>query len=55
MMAENPAIELLKLKSFVVMSTVKDTELTGKGLVNKVVDHFETMMPLVDFLNRSID
>jgi uncharacterized protein (TIGR02453 family) len=53
--AENPAIELLKLKSFVVMSAVKDTELTGKGLVNKVVDHFETMMPLIDFLNRAID
>ena len=53
--AENPAIELLKLKSFIVMSEVKDAELTGKELVNKVVDHFETMMPLVDFLNKAID
>ena len=53
--AENPAIELLKLKSFVVMSAVNDTELTGKELANKVVDHFETMMPLVDFLNKAID
>jgi uncharacterized protein (TIGR02453 family) len=53
--AENPAIELLKLKSFVVMTAVGDNELTGKELANKVVDHFETMMPLVDFLNRAID
>ena len=53
--AENPAIELLKLKSFIVMSEVKDAELTGKELANKVVDHFETMKPLVDFLNRAID
>ena len=53
--AENPAIELLKLKSFIVMSEVKDAELTGKELANKVVDHFETMMPLVDFLNKAID
>lgn len=53
--AENPAIELLKLKSFIVMSEVKDAELTGKELVNKVVYHFETMMPLVDFLNKAID
>ncbi len=52
---DNPAIELLKLKSFVVMSAVNDPELTGKELVNKVVDHFETMMPLVDFLNKAID
>jgi uncharacterized protein (TIGR02453 family) len=51
----NPAIEILKLKSFVVMTAVKDTELTGKELANKVVDHFETMMPLVDFLNKAID
>lgn len=53
--AENPAIELLKLKSFIVMAEVKDVELTGKTLANKVVDHFETMMPLVDFLNKAID
>lgn len=53
--AENPAIELLKLKSFIVMSAVKDAELTGKELANKVVDHFETMKPLVDFLNKAID
>jgi len=53
--ADNPAIELLKLKSFVVMTAVRDSELTGKELANKVVDHFETMKPLVDFLNRAID
>lgn len=53
--AENPAIELLKLKSFIVMSEVKDADLTGKDLTNKVVDHFQTMMPLVDFLNKAID
>jgi uncharacterized protein (DUF2461 family) len=46
---------MLKLKSFVVMTAVKDSELTSKELVNTVVDHFETMMPLVDFLNRAID
>ena len=53
--AENPAIELLKLKSFIVMTEVKDAEVTSKELANKVVDHFETMMPLVDFLNKAID
>lgn len=53
--AENPAIELLKLKSFIVMKEQKDAELTSKELANKVVDHFETMKPLVDFLNKAID
>jgi uncharacterized protein (DUF2461 family) len=37
------------------MTAVKDSELTGKALANKVVDHFESMMPLIDFLNRAID
>jgi uncharacterized protein (TIGR02453 family) len=53
--AENPAIELLKLKSFVVMTSVKDSELTGKELASTVVDHFEAMMPMIDFLNKAID
>ena len=53
--ADNPTIELLKLKSFVVMTEVNDAELASKELVNKVVNHFETMMPLIDFLNRAID
>jgi uncharacterized protein (DUF2461 family) len=37
------------------MTAVKDTEITSKELANNVVDHFETMMPLVDFLNKAID
>lgn len=53
--ADNPMIEILKLKSFVAMTAVKDAELTDKGLINKVVDHFETIMPLIEFLNKAID
>jgi uncharacterized protein (DUF2461 family) len=37
------------------MTVVKDSEITSKELANKVVDHFETMMPMVDFLNKAID
>lgn len=37
------------------MKEVKDAEITGKELGNKVVAHFETMMQLVDFLNKAID
>lgn len=53
--ADNPMIEVLKLKSFVAMTEVKDNELTDKGLIEKVVDHFEAMMPLIEFLNKAID
>lgn len=53
--ADNPAIELLKLKSFVVMCEVKDEALTDKGLSSKIIAEFENMMPFVDFLNKAID
>ena len=52
---EHPAIEILKLKSFIVSSLVTDAELQNKNLVNNVVTHFKTMMPLIHFLNKAID
>ena len=52
---DNPALEYLKLKSFTVTASVSDDELLEKGLVKKVVRHFEAMKPLIYFLNRSLD
>ena len=52
---ENPALEFLKLKNFIVMSTIEDSELQGDGLIKKVIAHFQSMKPLVDFLNKAID
>lgn len=53
--AENPAIEILKLKNFVVLAPLDDEAILDKNLVKKVITHFETLKPLVDFLNRAID
>jgi uncharacterized protein (TIGR02453 family) len=52
---DNQALEYLKLKSFVVTRTIKDTELTDKQLVKNVVKDFKTIAPLVHFLNRAIE
>lgn len=52
---DNPAVECLKLKNFIVMSTIDDSELLGDGLIKKVIAHFQAMKPLVDFLNRAIE
>ena len=52
---DNPALEYLKLKSFVVTRVVKDTELTDKHLIKNVVKDFKTIAPLVHFLNRAIE
>ena len=52
---DNPALEYLKLKNFIVMTSIEDNELLEKDLIPKVISHFKIMKPLVDFLNRAID
>ena len=52
---ENPAIDYLKLKSWIVMKPVSDTELTDKTLIPKIITAFEALQPLVEFLNRAIE
>jgi uncharacterized protein (TIGR02453 family) len=52
---DNPALEYIKLKSFVVTRTINDTELSDKQLVKNVVKDFKTIAPLVYFLNRAIE
>ena len=52
---DNPAIEYLKLKSFIVSLPISDAELLDKQLVKKTITTFETMTPFISFLNRAID
>ena len=52
---DNPAIEFLKLKSYIATAKISDSDLTSKNLVKNVVAHFELLKPLVDFLNRSVE
>jgi uncharacterized protein (DUF2461 family) len=51
----NPAIEYLKLKSFVVMTDFDDKDALAKSFLKHLVKTFETMKPFVDFLNRSLE
>lgn len=53
--ANNPAIEYLKLKSFIVSTPVKDAELTGKDLEKKTLNAFKTMFPLIQFVNTAVE
>ena len=52
---DNPALEYLKLKNFIVMAGIEENELLEKDLIPKVISQFKIMKPLVDFLNRAID
>lgn len=51
----NPAAEYLKLKSYITMISMKDVDLTSKNLVKNTVTAFETLKPLIIFLNHAIE
>ncbi len=53
--AENPAIEYLKLKSFIASNPLSDDILKSKGLNKEILMAFKTIHPFIHFLNRAID
>jgi uncharacterized protein (TIGR02453 family) len=52
---DNPAIDYIKLKNFIVSVPVNDEELTDQKLVKKIITTFTTMQPLLQFLNRAME
>jgi len=52
---DNPAINYIKLKSFIAISAFTDKEITDKTFVKNLSKKFETVKPLIDFINRSLD
>jgi len=53
--ADNPAIEYIKLKSFIAMTQIIDAELTDKNLVKKITDAFEALQPVINFINEAVE
>jgi uncharacterized protein (TIGR02453 family) len=51
---DNPAINYIKLKSWVALATITDADLTSKDLNKKLIAAFETLHPLIVFLNRAL-
>ncbi len=52
---DNPAIEYIKLKSWLATATLTDAELTDKNLVKKIVTAFEALEPFIEFLNKGLE
>jgi len=53
--ADNPAIEFLKLKSFMVRRPMTDEQMVSRSLLKEVMNTFDAMRDYVHFLNRSIE
>jgi uncharacterized protein (TIGR02453 family) len=51
--AENPAIEFIKLKSFVTTTQLTDADLMDKNFVKKISDIYKVAKPFIDFLNTA--
>lgn len=52
--AENPAIEYLKLKHYVTSRRYSDETLLDKGILKEISKSFNTILPLISFINRAI-
>jgi uncharacterized protein (TIGR02453 family) len=52
---DNPAIEYLKLKSFIVTRSFTDTKVLQKSFQKEILKTFESMIDFVYFLNRSLE
>jgi len=53
--ADNPAAEYLKLKSYIAMVPLSNTDLTSKDLVKKTVAAFDALQPLIEFINQGVE
>lgn len=50
---DNPAIDFLKFKSYIVMHKLPDSKLKNSGLLEELKSTYEAMKPLNDFLRRA--
>ena len=51
---DHPAIEFLKLKSFIAVSKIDDSELFESNFVATITEKLIILKPLIDFLNRGL-
>ena len=51
--AENPAIEFLKLKSFITLKKISDADLQSKDFTKKLLETYKAVKPFLDFLNTA--
>lgn len=52
---DNPAIDYLKLKSFIAETKLSDEELFKSSLHKKTVEAFKALYPFIQFINKTIE
>ncbi len=51
---DNPAIDYIKLKSWIAIKPITDNQLTEKELVKTITEAFDALYPLIVFLNKAL-
>ena len=52
---ENPAVDYLRMKSFIATKNLSDEEIVSPKLADEVIQSFKALMPLVKFINRALE
>ena len=52
---DNPALEFLKLKSFIASRSFTEEEVMQKDYVKQVAASFKAVKPMIDFINGALD
>jgi uncharacterized protein (TIGR02453 family) len=52
---ENPAVDFLRMKSFVATKNISDDNVLSENLINETVQSLKALMPLVKFINRAFE
>jgi uncharacterized protein (TIGR02453 family) len=52
---DNPAAEYLKLKSILALKKLKETDITSKNLEKQVLEAFDALQPLIEFINKALE
>lgn len=52
---DNPAIDFLKMKGYIVSKKIDDKSLGEKSLLTQTIHAFKTMKPVIDFLKQGLD
>ena len=52
---DNPAANYLKLRSWIALRNLKDADLTSKDLQKIIIEAFETLHPMLHFINQALD
>jgi uncharacterized protein (TIGR02453 family) len=52
---ENPAVDFLRMKSFVATKNLSDADILSPKLTNEIIQSYKALMPLIKFINRAFE